>query len=95
MTADDEPPTIRNCPAPITVSITDVSTDNVTVRWPEPTVTDNTELYSLVQTRRSGDRYVYTGRPVDVVYTARDTSNNENRCVFQVNVLGEDTTAYS
>ncbi|XP_022102782.1 uncharacterized protein LOC110985781 isoform X1 [Acanthaster planci] len=91
--SDHEPPTIYNCPQSVVASITNMSVNSVPVYWTEPTVTDNTEYYSLHSTREPGNQFFYG--TTDVVYTARDMSNNENICVFQVTVLDKVSPVFA
>ena len=88
MFLDSEPPVITNCPATITV-YTDANSDDVTVTWDLPTVTDNhDQTVTLKRTTgpASGSRFAVRPQNIyTVTYEAIDANGNEAiPCSFQV-----------
>ena len=88
---DSERPIIENCPATITV-FTDDSSDDVTVSWDLPTVTDNYDSSVIVnQTTGLPPGSQFSANPDDittvttVTYEASDDDGNEAiPCTFQI-----------
>ena len=85
---DSQPPVIAGCPSTRTV-YTDASSDDVTVSWDLPTVTDNYDS-SVTVTQTTGpppgSRFSVSPHNVHTVtYEASDDSGNEAiPCIFQV-----------
>jgi hypothetical protein len=82
-TVDSQAPVFTNCPANITLNITDTSS---TVKWTPPTVTDNCTATPIVtSTDTSGTRFSLGTKAV--VYTAKDAFNNTSTCTFTITLL--------
>ena len=89
---DSERPIISDCPSSRTV-FTDANSDDVTVSWDPPTVTDNYDSsVTVVQTTGlpPGSQFSIDPNNVHTVtYEASDANGNEARpCTFSVFVQG-------
>ncbi|MDP3913489.1 MAG: HYR domain-containing protein [Bacteroidota bacterium] len=87
---DTEKPTIINCPANISVPVTDGLCSAV-VSWTEPTATDNCTLTSFVSNLSPGAT-IAVGTST-VTYTATDNSGNVETCSFTITVTDNITPA--
>lgn len=83
---DDENPTLQ-CPASLMTS-TDETESTADVTWDQPTSADNSDGDVTVTTNpSSGSSFAVGTNPV--VITARDSSQNEASCTFNVIVQGK------
>jgi hypothetical protein len=80
---DTQAPIFSNCPANVTLNITDTT---ATVKWTPPTVIDNCTVTPIVSsTDTSGTRFSLGTKTV--VYTAKDASLNTSTCTFTITLL--------
>eukprot|EP00730_Choanoeca_flexa_P004721 TRINITY_DN11783_c0_g1_i1.p1 TRINITY_DN11783_c0_g1~~TRINITY_DN11783_c0_g1_i1.p1 ORF type:complete len:1320 (+),score=353.99 TRINITY_DN11783_c0_g1_i1:92-3961(+) len=87
---DTVPPSFgTTCPSKVTIpSIgTEVAAD-----WDEPIATDNVEVISVTSTVSPGDILSFFNSPIEVRYTARDSSDLLTVCLFEVEIEVNTTT---
>lgn len=68
----------------------DSGLDRVVVNWTEPTASDNVPGVVVTRNLVSGQPHWLWESPLDVVYTATDTSGNINTCAFTVTLAKND-----
>ncbi|PLW98668.1 MAG: hypothetical protein C0593_04915, partial [Marinilabiliales bacterium] len=81
--ADDEDPSISNCPSDISISV-NAMTCNAIATWTAPTASDNCSISSFASTHNSGD--AFSVGTTTVTYTATDAAGNTANCSFNVTV---------
>ena len=93
LSADSEPPVISDCPETVTV-YTDANSDEVSVTWDLPTVSDNHDddvILNQTAGPTPGSFFSLTPQSIHTVtYEASDDAGNEAiPCSFQVIVQRE------
>ncbi|XP_071959784.1 hyalin-like [Antedon mediterranea] len=83
VTINDIDAPIVTCPQSIEDNL--ASTDQVTVTWNDPTVTDNVDT-GLSATCTSPSGSSFNAGSTDITCSATDTAGNTRRCVFTVNI---------
>ena len=83
--SDNEDPVFTS-PLPDLSQPTDTGRATATVTWTQPSVTDNSNSYTLTSSHRPGDSFPIGS--TSVTYTATDPSDNMATISFTITVTG-------
>ncbi|XP_073231302.1 sushi, von Willebrand factor type A, EGF and pentraxin domain-containing protein 1-like [Porites lutea] len=88
---DIEPPIIKQCPGDI---VREEEKPEVRVHWTRPVFSDNSGSVTLSSNRQIGELFAVPGT-YQIVYTANDPSNNENKnCSFRITLKKKTCPLY-
>ena len=80
-TLDIEAPVVKQCPGDI---VREEGDREVRVHWTRPVFSDNSGSVAVVSNRQIGELFAVPGT-YQIVYTANDPSNNQNKnCSFRI-----------
>ncbi|XP_071785173.1 uncharacterized protein [Asterias amurensis] len=86
--ADPEPPMVV-CP-PNQNEVIQFGAGGAVITWNNPTVSDNSGSFSLIESSHNSGNFLPTGQTV-VTYRYADDAGNENSCSFVVNIVEVDS----
>ncbi|XP_071802824.1 sushi, von Willebrand factor type A, EGF and pentraxin domain-containing protein 1-like isoform X1 [Asterias amurensis] len=88
---DSVAPVISDCPADRTETL-NTGASSVTITWVEPTMAENTGVFTMTNSHQSGDAFFHGS--TTVTYTLVDIAGNQAICSFVVTVIerAEPTT---
>ena len=70
------------CPSDITID--DVTTYQLKVKWQQPTAIDNSGVLPTLNSNEQSGRYFVVPGSYEVLYTATDNSGNAATCTFRI-----------